>query len=104
MSFNSDKCKIMHVGKLNSKSSYALNGKVLQEVGEEKDLGVIITSDFKVKDQCDSVANKGNKILGLIKRTFVSRNRKVMLQLYKALVRPHLDYCMSVWCPNLKKD
>jgi len=29
-----------------------------------------------------------------------------MLQLYKSLVRPHLDYnnCIQVWRPYLKKD
>ena len=27
-----------------------------------------------------------------------------MLPLYKSLVRPHLDYCIPVWRPHLKKD
>ena len=27
-----------------------------------------------------------------------------MLQLYKSLVRPHLDYCIQVWRPHLQKD
>ena len=27
-----------------------------------------------------------------------------MTKLYKSLVRPHLDYCSSVWRPHLQKD
>ena len=27
-----------------------------------------------------------------------------MLQLYKSLVRPHLDYCIQAWRPHLVKD
>ena len=28
----------------------------------------------------------------------------IMLRLYKSLVRPHVEYCSSVWSPYFKKD
>ena len=34
----------------------------------EKDLGVTISADMKVPEQCGIAASKGNKILGLIRR------------------------------------
>ena len=40
----------------------------------------------------------------MIARTFVSRNKKVMLRLYKSLVRPNLEYCIQAWRPHLVKD
>ena len=45
-----------------------------------------------------------NRILGMIKRTFCYLNREIVLQLYKSLVRPHLEYCIQAWRPHLHKD
>jgi hypothetical protein len=42
MLFNVDKCRVMHFGYNNSKSTYEMNGKDLEEISEERDLGVIV--------------------------------------------------------------
>ncbi len=48
--------------------------------------------------------NKANRILGLIRRTFTYLDKDTFLKLYKALVRPHLEFPNAVWSPFLVKD
>ena len=104
MFFNVDKCAVMHMGGRNKKYDYEIGGKRLRLTEEEKDLGVIIHQSTKPSRQCTESATKANRILGLIKRTVVSREKNIILNLYKTLVRPHLEYCVQVWCPYLQKD
>ena len=104
MPFNVDKCKVMHVGNRNPKCKFELGGKMLIEVIEESDLGVVYTDTFKQGMQCANASKSANKIAGLIYRTISSRSVEVMLPLYKALVRPKLEYCIQAWKPFLKKD
>ena len=42
--------------------------------------------------------------MGIIKHTFLSLDPSSLVQLYKAIVRPSLEYCSQVWHPRLKKD
>jgi len=68
--------------------------KQLDTVAEEKDLGIVITRDLKVSQQCKQAYAKASRMLGVINRSIKSKDRDILLSLYKSLVRPHLEYCI----------
>jgi len=104
MQFNTAKCKVMHVGHNNKKYYYLMNGHMLDSVLEERDLRILITADLKPSTQCQAAYSTANKVLGMISRTVTYKDRYVLLQLYKSLVRPHLEYSVSAWSPHYSKD
>ena len=60
----------------------------------------------QVSKQCTKAVNTANRILGLISRTHYTefKSKDTVLQLYKSLVRPHLEYCIQHWNPYYRKD
>ena len=47
---------------------------------------------------------KANRMIGIIKKTFSYLNKDMFIALYKAFIRPHLEYCPEIWNPHLVKD
>lgn len=104
MPFNTDKCRVMHIGRTNAQNRYEMLGQQIQPSNVEKDLGVLISSDLKSTVQCLEVEKRCHKILGYINRQFRYRDKQTVLTLYNSLVRPLLEYAVQFWTPTLRQD
>ena len=69
---------------------------------EQKDIGVIIDSNLGF-DKHNQKIKKANSIMAVIRRSFTTLNQHNFVPLYKALVRSHLDYAISIWFPYKQK-
>ena len=54
--------------------------------------------------QSIQACSKASKMPGMTKRTITYKQPDIMVRLYKTSVRPHLEYCVSVWSPHYTKD
>ena len=77
---------------------------VLSESTLEKDLGVLISKDLKVADQCNKAAKKAMRVLGMVKRSFKNLDKESLKTIYCSYIRPHLEYCIQAWSPYYRKD
>ena len=73
------------------------NRTVLAKMNEQKHLGFILDSSFSFKKHLTEKIIKAKKNLGKIKHLSMFLPRKTLDQMYKALVRSHLDYCDIIY-------
>jgi hypothetical protein len=113
MSFNINKCKIMKIGKCPPEVTLPIgftmydnlkNKLVLEEVSEEKDLGVVWQNNLKWSEHVSRACSMAYMKLGMLRRTFRTwSNARTFKLLFTTCVRPHLEYAVPVWNTLTKK-
>ena len=108
MQFNGEKFELLRYGpNTNLKGTTSLhteNGQVINPEPHVKCLGVHLSDDACFHYHITEAVNKAKRMAGWVLRTFASREREVMLTLWKALVQPALDYCSQLWSPHKKGE
>ena len=75
MSFNIDKCSVMHIGHNNMQCNYNMSNQQLLTTDQQWDLVIIITKDLKWQKQTEESCKMANKVLGFIARKFRYKNK-----------------------------
>ena len=63
-----------------------------------------MNANMKVSKRCRIAAFNGNQVIGVIRRNMTYKAKRLIVPLYKAIVRPHLAYCIQAWSPYIRKD
>lgn len=110
LKFHPEKCKQMkiapkrrqhHVERRTMKQENETS-VFLNEVKEEKDLGIIFDHELSFGEHINTITNKASQMMGIIRRTFKNLDPQVFKQLYVALVRTRLEYGQAIWSPFRK--
>ena len=97
------------MGKRNPKTTYTIRKpdgtRVEFHSSEcERDLGVRLDNDLTFSEHIRAATAKANSVIGMLKNALVCRDVDIWIKLYVSLVRPHLEYAVSVWKPRLRRD
>ena len=95
LSFNIDKCFHMTIGtkKMDTERIFKINGENIKEVQLEKDLGIWLDNEMTFETDITKKANKENGMIAVI----------VFFNIYKCLIRPHLEFANLIWHPRVIK-
>jgi ribonuclease P/MRP protein subunit RPP40 len=109
MKLNIKKCKVMHIGKHNKRLTYNHKSSdrtrhELEVVESEIDLGVVLSSNLKWHDQIVKIVSQASKMIYMLFNALKSREKDLVLSLYKIYIRPQVEFAQSVWSPYLKKN
>ena len=107
MHFNPDKCKVIHYGNSNPEFNYKFSPSSTSYIpkdNEEKDLGVVFDDKLVFDKHINSKIKKANQVHYVLKRNLLKPNKDTTITLYKALIRPHLEYANSIWAPIHKRQ
>lgn len=103
MQLNGDKFECIRYGTIRDlqtdiqyKSS---SGSNIEEKDHLRDLGVTMSNTGQFKEHIHHITTEAKKQCSWILRTFCSREKSLMLTLWKSLIQSRLEYCSQLWCP-----
>ena len=106
MAFNVNKCNIVSITNMKKNKqrySYQMDGQPIKSIENTPYLGVNINSKLQWQQHINNISSAANRMLGFLSRTMRRCPQNLKESTYKAMVRPKLEYCSSIWDPHQQK-
>ena len=100
---NIDKCKVLHMGPksfLLNKTVYFINGVALQNSLVEQDLGILVRYNLNWNQYVNKICSSANYWRKVLYKCFAFKSLTVIKRLYLSIIRPKLEYAVTVWNPT----
>lgn len=106
MVLNADKCQVVSFSRKKEVivHKYQISGTTLTRPNSIRDLGVIFTSSLKFSEWVRTSVPRAMRVLGLVRSVGMGLSLDCIVALYKALVRPILEYAVPIWNGITKSD
>ena len=65
-----------------------------------RDLGVIASENMMFREHIEKTVTAAKVKVGILMRTFSTRNKDAMMKMFNTYIRSRLDYCSTVWSPS----
>ena len=102
MKFNEGKFEQMahgHVNNITLEPYKTPCGDEIQIKDTAKDLGVLATNDLNFREHINNITSSSRIIMGMLLRTFSTRDKEPMIKMFNAYIKSKLEYCCIVWSP-----
>ena len=102
MEFNEKKFEQMAHGEIENitiDSYKSPSGEPIKIETTARDLGVIATDDLLFKEHIEKIVSSSRIIMGMLFRTFSTRDKEPMIKMFNTYIKSKLEYCCTVWSP-----
>lgn len=99
---NTEKTYIFSLETKNSLETFTLNDKILNNLNEVKDLGIIFDNKLDFRGHINSIISKSYAKIFHLFKYIRTKNLKIWCNAFKMYVRPILEYCTEIWSPYQK--
>merc|ERR1712243_515588 len=107
MEFNEGKFEQMshgHTENVREGTHKTKSGKEIKPKKTVKDLGVLISKNMSFKEHINDVVQSCKVMIGLLLRSFETREKKEMMTMYNSYIRNKLEHVSLVWNPMGKEE
>ena len=94
------KFAVLHYGSKNARQQYVIHQQTVNTVNSCMDLGVLRCDTFVYNEHIRATYFRDLRLVGMVLKAFGTRQPTFLLKVFKAYIRPIVEYTSPVWSPS----